>query len=56
MKLSAPKQVTWWIAVVIGVLGIAGTWLPIPFIPQFATLLLVVAFVLLILATLLKQL
>ena len=28
MKLSAPKMVTWWIAVVLGLLGILGKFLP----------------------------
>jgi hypothetical protein len=25
MKLSAPKNLTWWIAVILGVLGLLGT-------------------------------
>ncbi len=29
MKLSAPKKVTWWIAVVVGVLGILGQFMSI---------------------------
>ena len=28
MKLSAPKMVTWWIAVVLGLLGVLGRFVP----------------------------
>lgn len=56
MKLNAPKQVTWWIAVVLGVLGILGTFTSIPFVSENAFLFVAAAFVLLALATLLKDL
>ena len=32
MKLSAPKTITWWIAVVLGVLGILGSFMSLPFV------------------------
>jgi len=56
MKLSAPKQITWWIALVVGVVGILAQLVTIPVLSGFAFWLVVVAFVLLILATLLKEL
>jgi predicted membrane channel-forming protein YqfA (hemolysin III family) len=56
MKLSAPKNITWWIAVIIGVLGILGTLTSIPFVSANAFWFVAVAFVLLALATLLKGL
>lgn len=55
MKLSAPKKNTWWIAVVIGVVGIIAKF-AIPFLSVYAFWLVVVAFVLLALATYLKGL
>jgi hypothetical protein len=56
MKLNAPKNVTWWIAVVLGVLGILGNYMAIPFVSGFAFLFVAVGFVLLALATYLKGL
>jgi heme A synthase len=56
MKLSAPKQVTWWIALVVGVVGILARLGTIQVLSGYAFWLVVVAFVLLILATLLKDL
>jgi len=56
MKLSAPKQITWWIALVIGALGILAKLGMIPVLSGYAFWLVVVAFVLLLLATLLKGL
>ena len=51
MKLSAPKQITWWIAVVIGVLGILATLVTIPVLSGFAFWLVVIGFLLLAVAT-----
>ena len=56
MRLSAPKQVVWWIAVILGVLGILATFISVPFVSGNAFLFVAVAFVLLALATLLKGL
>jgi heme A synthase len=55
MNMSAPKTITWWIAVVIGVLGIlvnAGVLA----LPLSAFLLVAIAFILLALATVIKGL
>ena len=51
MKLNAPKQITWWIALVVGVVGIIASLVTIPVLSGFAFWLVVVAFVLLLLAT-----
>ena len=56
MKLNAPKNVTWWIAVVVGVLGILGKLFTIPFVSANAFWFAAVGFVLLALATYLKGL
>jgi hypothetical protein len=56
MKLSAPKQTTWWIAVVLGVLGILGTYITIPIVSANAFWFVAAGFVLLVLATYLKNL
>ena len=56
MKLSAPHEITWWIAVVLGVLGILGTLTRIQFVSANAFWLVAFAFVLLALATLFKDL
>lgn len=47
MKLSAPKQITFWIAVALAVVGILATFVAIPFLSGIAFWLVVVAFVLL---------
>ena len=54
MRLSAPKKVTWWVAVVLGVLGILASFVTIPFVSAYAFCFVVIAFVLLALATYLK--
>lgn len=56
MKLSAPKQVTWWIAVIIGGLGILSNFMSIPFVGGHAFTFVAIGFVLLVLATLLRGL
>lgn len=56
MNLSAPKNVTWWVAVVVGVLGILGSFMAIPFVSANSFWFVGIGFVLLALATLLKGL
>lgn len=56
MKLSAPKNVTWWVALIVGVLGFLGTFISIPFVSANAFWFVFVGFALLVLATLLKDL
>jgi len=56
MTLSAPKTITWWIAVILGVLGILGNLVVIPFVSGYAFWFVAAAFVLLVLGTFLKDL
>ena len=36
MKLSAPKMIIWWIAVILGLLGILGKFVPtLPFVDHY---------------------
>ena len=54
MNLSAPKKEVWIIAVILGFLGIVGTFITIPVVSAYAFWFVVVGFVLLFLGTLLK--
>ena len=56
MKLSAPKVITWWIAVIVGVLGILGSFTNIQFVSANAFWFVAIAFVLLAVATYFKDL
>lgn len=56
MKLSAPKNVSWWIALVLGVLGLLGTLVSIPVISGLAFWLVVIGLALMLLATATKGL
>jgi hypothetical protein len=58
MKLSAPRQLTWWIALIAGGVGVLEHYrvVHLPFVGRYASLLVVGAWALLILATLLKAL
>ena len=56
MKLRAPKVVTFWIAVILALLGLLGQLVTIPVISGFAFWLVVVGFVLLMLGVLLDGL
>ena len=56
MKLSAPKHVTWWIALIAGGVGVLEHYrvVHLPVVGRYASLLVAGAWALLILATLLK--
>lgn len=56
MKLSRPKIITWWIAVILGVLGILAFLGTLPVLAAYAFWLVVAGFVLLVLGTLLRGL
>lgn len=56
MKLSAPKTITWWIAVALGVLGFLGGLLTIPGISGLSFWLLFLGFALLAVATFIEGL
>ena len=51
MKLSAPKNITWIIAVVLGVLGLIGTFVKIPVVSGAAFWVVFIAFAILAVAT-----
>jgi hypothetical protein len=51
MKLTPPKQTTFWVSVIIGLLGIVGKVVPsLPLIGPFAFWFVAIAFVLLALS------
>ncbi|OGO24724.1 MAG: hypothetical protein A2Y54_03570 [Chloroflexi bacterium RBG_16_51_16] len=56
MKLTPPKTVTWWIAVVLGVLGFLGAQMSIPMVSGNAFWFLFAGWLLLVIATLVKDL
>jgi len=56
MKLNAPKVITWWIAVIVGVLGILGNFIDLSFVSTYAFWFVTAGFVLLGLGTFLKGL
>lgn len=56
MDLSAPKRMTWWVAVIVGAVGVLSYLVTIPVLSDFAFWLVTIAFVLLVLATALKSL
>ncbi len=56
MRLSAPKKFTWSLAVIIGILGILGKFIAIPYLSVYACWLLLIAFVILALASYVKGL
>ncbi len=54
LVLSAPKQATWLLAVILGVFGILGSFGFIAAIHSYGTWLLVIGWLLLVLGTLLE--
>jgi hypothetical protein len=54
MKLSAPKQTVWLVAVILGVLGILGNFVSIPMVTTYAFWLVAVGFAALALGTAMK--
>lgn len=56
MQLSAPKQVTFWIAVIVAVIGVLANLFSIPGLVGLAFWLVVIAFIILALANLLEGL
>jgi hypothetical protein len=55
-NLSAPKVVTWWIAIGLGVLGILGYTGTVAALSEYAFWLVAAGWLLLVLATLLRDL
>ena len=56
MRLTPPKKITFWISVILGALGVLATFVAIPVLSGFAFWLVVIGFVLLVLALLIKGL
>jgi hypothetical protein len=56
MELSAPKQITWWIALIIGLVGLIAHLVTIPVLSGLAFWLVLIALVLLLIATLIPEL
>jgi len=56
MKLSAPKQITWIIALILGLLGILATLVPIPVISGIALWVVAVGLALMLIATVTRNL
>lgn len=56
MRLTPPKNITWWIAVILTVLGLLGTLTKIAFVSPNAFWFVFIGAALLIVATLIKDL
>jgi CHASE2 domain-containing sensor protein len=51
MKLNAPKTITWWIALILGAVGLIGSFISLPIVSGIAFWLVVVGLALLLVAT-----
>ncbi len=56
MQLSAPKQITFWVAVVVALVGLVSSFVAIPVLSGFAFWIVVLGFVILAAANLLEGL
>jgi uncharacterized membrane protein YtjA (UPF0391 family) len=56
MKLTPPKVITWWIAVILGVLGLLGHIGTIASLAKYDFWLVMVGLILLVVATLVRDL
>lgn len=56
MKTNAPKQVTWLIALIVGLLGLIGHFVNIPYVTEYQYWLVVIAWAILVLANMMKGL
>jgi len=54
IKLNAPKQIVWLIALILGVLGILGALVDIPIATDYSFWFVVIGWLLLIIATVAK--
>jgi hypothetical protein len=54
MRLSAPKQITFWIAVILAVLGLLSSVVAIPVLSGMAFWLVVIGFIILALGNLIE--
>ena len=56
MKLTPPKVITFWVAVILGVLGFLGTFMTIPFVSANSFWFVFIGWLLLVLGLLIKGL
>jgi hypothetical protein len=56
MKLTPPKVITWWIALILGVLGLLGFTGSIAALSPYSFWLVMIGLVLMLIATLIKGL
>lgn len=56
MKLSAPKKMLFWIAVIIAVVGIIAKFVNIPFLSMHTFVIVLIAFIVLAIGNLVKGL
>jgi hypothetical protein len=56
MKLTPPKSITFWIAVILGLLGFIASLVAIPFVSTYAFWFVFAGFILLVLGLLVKGL
>lgn len=55
MRLSAPKQMTFWISLIIAIIGVVAEFVvTIPFLSTYTFIIMIIAFVLLGLGTFIK--
>jgi hypothetical protein len=50
-NLSAPKNITWWIALILAVLGVIGKFVNVQFLSEFSFWLILASAALLLIAT-----
>jgi hypothetical protein len=56
LRLSAPKKVVWFIALVLGLLGVIFVFIHVKYLSDYTYWMVVIAWVLMMLATLIKGL
>jgi hypothetical protein len=56
MRLNAPRVITWWIALIIGVVGVLGALVTIPVVSDYAVWVVTLGLALLLVATATKSL
>ena len=56
MRLTPPKEITWWIALILGVLGLLGHLGTIAVLSQYAFVLVLAGLILMLVATLIRNL
>jgi hypothetical protein len=55
MKLSAPTQILWVIAVIAGLLGIVGHFTPVKYLTEYQFPLVAIGFALLVIGTVFRK-